>query len=207
MQRWTVAFVYSLKCHLREKDGLEAYVKDVLLPEELSELMASQHKPLYALQCLTAGINGSGANTYIKGIMDQNLTAMEDVVGGCERLLRTPLPLSYTRHTTRFLVSQTLFPACLLRILSRKLFGNARWRQLTGSFLLDATENLAHAAPVWPLLHLWMVYHSFLHRHRLLHVGSRGDWRAHRGAFQDPGPGCPGEFCPAPGLCLLAACW
>ncbi|KIY95166.1 hypothetical protein MNEG_12797 [Monoraphidium neglectum] len=36
--------------------------------------------------------------------MDGNLTAFEDILGTCERLLRTPIPLSYTRHTSRFLV-------------------------------------------------------------------------------------------------------
>jgi hypothetical protein len=30
--------------------------------------------------------------------------AFEDAVGRCERLLRTPIPLSYTRHTSRFMV-------------------------------------------------------------------------------------------------------
>jgi predicted membrane chloride channel (bestrophin family) len=29
--------------------------------------------------------------------MDANITAFEDVLGTCERILRTPIPLSYTR--------------------------------------------------------------------------------------------------------------
>ncbi len=29
--------------------------------------------------------------------MDENLTLFCDVVGGCERLLKTPIPLQYTR--------------------------------------------------------------------------------------------------------------
>lgn len=105
MQRWTVAFVYSLKCHLRERGDLQSHLKGVLRPKEMAALMASSHKPIYCLQSLSAGIRGSGTHPYIQGIMDQNLTAMEDVVGGCERLLRTSIPLAYTRHTTRFLVS------------------------------------------------------------------------------------------------------
>ena len=35
--------------------------------------------------------------------MDDNLTFFEDAMGSCERILRTPIPLSYTRHTSRFL--------------------------------------------------------------------------------------------------------
>ena len=29
--------------------------------------------------------------------MDENLTAFEDCLGTCERILKTPIPLSYTR--------------------------------------------------------------------------------------------------------------
>lgn len=36
--------------------------------------------------------------------MQENITTFEDILGGCERLLRTPIPVSYTRHTSRFLL-------------------------------------------------------------------------------------------------------
>lgn len=35
--------------------------------------------------------------------MDENVRLFEDVDGACERLFRTPLPVGYTRHTSRFL--------------------------------------------------------------------------------------------------------
>ena len=33
--------------------------------------------------------------------MDQNLTAFADCLGTCERLVKTPIPLSYTRYALR----------------------------------------------------------------------------------------------------------
>ena len=36
--------------------------------------------------------------------MHQNLTTFHDILGGCERLLRSPIPLSYTRYTSRLLI-------------------------------------------------------------------------------------------------------
>lgn len=36
--------------------------------------------------------------------IDKNLTEFHDNVGACERLFKTPIPLSYTRLTSRFLV-------------------------------------------------------------------------------------------------------
>ena len=41
--------------------------------------------------------------------MHDELTTFNDILGGCERLLRTPIPLSYTRNSTRFLVLCCLF--------------------------------------------------------------------------------------------------
>jgi predicted membrane chloride channel (bestrophin family) len=42
------------------------------------------------------------------------LLLLQDVMGGCERIFRTPIPLSYTRHTSRFLVCWlTLLPFCV----------------------------------------------------------------------------------------------
>ena len=36
--------------------------------------------------------------------MQRKVTDPGSVVGNCERLIRTPLPVSYTRHTCRFLL-------------------------------------------------------------------------------------------------------
>ncbi len=46
--------------------------------------------------------------------MSENLTTLSDILAGCERLLRAPIPVSYTRHTSRFLgVWLTLLPFAL----------------------------------------------------------------------------------------------
>lgn len=46
--------------------------------------------------------------------MDDGLTSANAAVAGCERLLRLPIPLSYTRHTSRVLVIALAFlPATL----------------------------------------------------------------------------------------------
>jgi len=109
-QRWTAAFVYSLKCHLREKGDLAADLKDILPPRELEALLAAKHRPLYALQVLSELVAASDASVFLKGQMDENLTQLEDALGACEKILRTPIPASYTRQTSRFLV---LWLTCL----------------------------------------------------------------------------------------------
>jgi putative membrane protein len=36
--------------------------------------------------------------------LDENVSRLTDAVSSCERILNTPIPLSYTRHTARFLM-------------------------------------------------------------------------------------------------------
>jgi predicted membrane chloride channel (bestrophin family) len=35
--------------------------------------------------------------------MHNNVTVFQDMLGMCERIFKTPLPLTYTRHASRFL--------------------------------------------------------------------------------------------------------
>jgi len=43
--------------------------------------------------------------------LSDELTKLHDILGGCERILRTPIPVAYTRHTSRcVLLWLTFFP-------------------------------------------------------------------------------------------------
>ncbi|KAL4421772.1 hypothetical protein ABPG77_009755 [Micractinium sp. CCAP 211/92] len=74
--------------------------------------------------------------------MDENLSILEDMVGGCERILRTPIPLSYTRHTSRFMI-------IYLSLLPFALFDSCRWATVPItcliSFLLLGIEEIGVA--------------------------------------------------------------
>ncbi|KAI7836516.1 hypothetical protein COHA_009617 [Chlorella ohadii] len=116
--RWLVAYCRSLMCHLRPGEDLRAELEGKLKPEELDALLKSAHRPNYTCQVLTAVIKraqlpgddidnrDSFANVKASAAfrMDENLTCFADVTGGCERILRTPVPLMYTRHNSRFLM-------------------------------------------------------------------------------------------------------
>jgi ion channel-forming bestrophin family protein len=69
---------------------------------------------LLCLQVMSHIIEGAGINDFQRLQMQQNVTTFEDILGGCERLLRTPIPVSYTRHTSRFLlIWLTILPLAL----------------------------------------------------------------------------------------------
>lgn len=66
------------------------------------------------VQVLSQHIEAADISDFQKMQMQANVTTFEDVLGGCERLLRTPIPLSYTRHTSRFLLLWlTALPFCM----------------------------------------------------------------------------------------------
>lgn len=102
--RWAIAWTISLKCHLRPNEDLKKEAGAVLTKDELDLLLAADHKVLMTFQMMTHIIEDAGLNNFQCMQMHGNITTFQDILGGCERLLRTPLPVSYTRHTSRFLL-------------------------------------------------------------------------------------------------------
>jgi predicted membrane chloride channel (bestrophin family) len=66
--------------------------------------LEAQHRPNFCLQALGQLLFVHVADKHTSLRLDESLIRLEDVVGGCERLYRTPIPLSYTRHTSRLLL-------------------------------------------------------------------------------------------------------
>jgi putative membrane protein len=57
-----------------------------------------------AIHIMSEIIAGSSMDPITKTtLLRDNVTIFHDVLGGCERLVRAPIPVSYTRHTARFL--------------------------------------------------------------------------------------------------------
>uniref|UniRef100_A0A7S1J5T4 Bestrophin homolog n=1 Tax=Eutreptiella gymnastica TaxID=73025 RepID=A0A7S1J5T4_9EUGL len=111
MCRYMQSWPYVLKCHLRggpggceNDDNIREDLAGILTPAEIELLIKSGHRPMHVLQCMTE--IGREGNLPIPAQinLDQSLAAFSDVVGGCERILRTPIPLSYSRMTARFLM-------------------------------------------------------------------------------------------------------
>lgn len=103
-------------CHLRyEKEhNLREELKDVLNQAELNLVEVSFHKPNYCMQVLTATIASSGLQQELVERADENLSELTRAIAACERILNTPIPMSYTRHTARFLIGWlTLLPWAL----------------------------------------------------------------------------------------------
>ncbi|KXZ52338.1 hypothetical protein GPECTOR_10g970 [Gonium pectorale] len=122
--RWTIAFVRLSKLHLREHGDVRAEMQGVLRGEELPLVAAAAHRPLAAchvLSQLMAAAAGAGAiSDQSRQRLEADINGLSQALGACEKILRNPIPLSYTRHTSRFLILWLLW-------LPVALWGKAGW--------------------------------------------------------------------------------
>lgn len=105
---------------------------------------------LLCLQVLSHIIEGSGITEFQKLQMQENITTFEDILGGCERLLRTPIPVSYTRHTSRFLI-------IWLTILPYALWAKLGWATVPAVAMISLL--LLGTLPILALC--WVLYHLY----------------------------------------------
>lgn len=103
----TWAFVRSMKRHLSPADEDEAAFRQELyekLPKgQADAILAAAHRPNRALQDLSVAIENLPMHFLRKNEMHKAVTIFEDNLGSSERLLTSPVPLFYSRHTARFL--------------------------------------------------------------------------------------------------------
>ena len=107
--KWTVAFGVLLKLHLREDTKREALERELgawLSSAEISMLAASRHKPNAALQVISR--LARAAPQAERTQLEVCVAAFSETLGRCERISRVPIPLAYTRHTSRFLIAWLL---------------------------------------------------------------------------------------------------
>lgn len=103
----TWAFVRAMKRHLSpEEEDEQAFRKELYekLPEKQAEMIiAAAHRPNRALQDLSFAIDSLPMHFVRKNEIHQAATIFEDNLGSSERLLTSPVPLFYSRHTARFI--------------------------------------------------------------------------------------------------------
>ncbi|KAK9820109.1 hypothetical protein WJX72_006220 [[Myrmecia] bisecta] len=130
LQRWTVAFMRTTKVHFRPDDDLREDLESVLLPEELKQLLQADHKPNFVLQVLGAivcRLNTQSDATL--ALLNEHLRAFAEALGTCERISSTPIPLMFTRHTSRCLVIYLTF-------LPLALWDQCRWASIPSSVVI-----------------------------------------------------------------------
>ena len=104
---FTWAFVRSMKRHLsppeEDEEDFCAEIRARLTPSQADAIISAVHRPNRALYDLSVAIEMLPMHFVRKNEINKNLSIFEDTLGGSERLLSSPVPLFYSRHTARFL--------------------------------------------------------------------------------------------------------
>ena len=102
----TWAFVRSMKRHLsppdEDEDDYVAEIKARLTPDQADGIISAAHRPNRALYDLSVAIEKLPMHFVRRNAINTNLSIFEDTLGGSERLLSSPIPIFYSRHTARF---------------------------------------------------------------------------------------------------------
>ncbi len=93
-----VAYVHSLRQHLRSQDRIEEY--QAHLPAGLAEqLKTESNRPIAILHRIGSELRGAYDRGWVHAMhlatLEGSLTELAGVQGGCERIRATPIPFSY----------------------------------------------------------------------------------------------------------------
>lgn len=117
------AFIFALKHQLRGTDAYED-LKNRLSEEQLKIVSAARYKPAVMIRLLAEWVRTAKDEGSIDSIQqarfDENFDKLSDIVGGCERIISTPIPYSY-----RVLLHRTVYIYCFL--LPFGLVDSLRW--------------------------------------------------------------------------------
>lgn len=146
--RWLAAFPLALKQHLRGERDVDAF--DMLLGNERRDLESADNLPLAVSYALSAEVDGirrasedsQAASQLLWWQMESMILDLQDAIGDAEAIAGTPVPLSYSRHTSRLLSIWTLLsPVIMLKALPLPLIPPAT---VLVSWMLLATEEIGH---------------------------------------------------------------
>lgn len=74
----------------------------------------AQPRGCVVVQVISSLLRRSSLSAYERGLLEQQLSMFDVAVGACERIQSQTIPLAYTRHTSRFLLTYlTLLPFAL----------------------------------------------------------------------------------------------
>jgi putative membrane protein len=107
-----IAFVHALKHQLRKTEAATD-LKRLLSPEMAKSLQNVRYKPMILLKEMGKWVEKGSKEGKIDSItitaFDYNFNSLSTIVGGCERIVSTPIPFTY-----KVLLHRTVYLYCLL---------------------------------------------------------------------------------------------
>ncbi|XP_009629643.1 voltage-dependent chloride channel 1, chloroplastic-like [Nicotiana tomentosiformis] len=102
--QYIMAFPVALKCHITYGSDIASDLKNLLEADDLAVVLSSKHRP----RCIIGFISQCLQSLHLEGTkltqLESKISCFHEGIGVCEQLAGIPIPLSYTRLTSRFLV-------------------------------------------------------------------------------------------------------
>ncbi len=120
--RLLVAFAVTMKLHLRQ-ESMNSELEPLISPSQYQKLKSMNNPPIEVAfwigDYLNKQYDRNCIDVYQLTAMNQLLNSLIDCLGGCERILRTPIPLAYAIHLKQLLLLYSLaLPFQMVRDLS-----------------------------------------------------------------------------------------
>ncbi|KAF7138462.1 hypothetical protein RHSIM_Rhsim07G0016400 [Rhododendron simsii] len=102
--QYIMAFPVSLKCHLIYGSDMEQDLENLLEADDLAVVLSSKHRPRCIIEFISQGLQMLHLEESKRNLLESKISCFHEGIGVCEQLMGIPIPLSYTRLTSRFLV-------------------------------------------------------------------------------------------------------
>jgi len=77
-----------------------------LIPRtQVRRCMEAKNRPMFCVSAMSANLRKAEIDPIARSRIDSTLSTLVDLLGACERIFKSPVPLVYTRHTARFLAA------------------------------------------------------------------------------------------------------
>ncbi|KAM2157142.1 hypothetical protein ACFX1S_041092 [Malus domestica] len=102
--QYIVAFPVALKCHVIYGSDIGRDLQNLLEVDDLLVVLNSKHRPGCIIQFISWSLQLLKLEESRRIMLQSKISCFHEGIGICEQLIGTPIPLSYTRLTSRFLV-------------------------------------------------------------------------------------------------------
>ncbi|KAK9749394.1 hypothetical protein RND81_02G123200 [Saponaria officinalis] len=102
--QYIMAFPISLKCHLLCDSDARKELQNVLEADDLAVVLSSNHRPHCIIQLISQSIQLLKVEDTKRTVLESKVSCLHEGIGVCDQIMGMPIPLSYTRLTSRFLV-------------------------------------------------------------------------------------------------------
>ncbi len=122
--RWTITFAHACRHSLRGEREIPE-IAELVGNTEAENIASAQHMPghivLVMARILRVAVDRMGMDRFSFIQIDKERMTLIDHIGGCERILKTPMPRAYSITIRRFIFAFLfLLPFCLIPKLDRE---------------------------------------------------------------------------------------